>query len=299
MTIEITSFRFFASIVLGLLFCSILPIADAIADSPSGKFEIPRSMSHSIKSNNSDRTYQIFVKTPRGYEKDHNQNKKYPVIYLNDAPYTFQIASGVMHIPSFSSRYEPVILVGISYAIGESPKASRTWDLTPSHDSNWQSYSGLKSGGAAEYLSFLENRLMPYIEKQYRVDDKRRTLGGHSFGGLFAAWAMFKKSGLFKNYIISSPSLWFDKKKMFEVEKDYAATNDDLKVTAYFGTGRLEQMHDDLTADHIAFVRQLKSRNYPGLTLRSRILEDIDHTTAFPINFTRAARWIFYSLKNE
>lgn len=140
---------------------------------------------------------------------------------------------------------------------------------------------------------------MPFIENQYRIDASRRTLGGHSFGGLFAKWVMFKKPELFKNYIISSPSLWFDKKIMFEIEKEFAATKNDLKATAYFGTGALEQMHDDLTADHLAFVKQLQSRNYPSLRLKSRILENIDHTTSFPINFTRASRWIFQTLKNE
>lgn len=297
MTIAKPSRRQFAAIIFGFLFYSALMTAGARAEIPSNKFEIPRSIGHTVTSDNSGRRYQIYVRTPRGYDKDTNQTKSYPVIYLNDAPYTFQIASGVTHIPSFSSKYEPVILVGISYAIGEKPRASRTWDLTPSSDAYWKTYSGHKSGGAAEYLNFLEKRLMPFVERQYRIDASRRTLGGHSFGGLFAAWVMFQKPDLFENYIISSPSLWFDKKKMFEVEKEYAAANDDLRATAYFGTGELEQMHDDLTADHIAFVKQLRSRDYPGLTLRSLILEDIDHTTAFPINFTRASRWIFHSLK--
>ena len=297
MTIVKPSHRQLASIVFGLLFYSTLTLSGTAAENPSGKFEIPRSISHTVKSESSGRTYKIYVQTPRGYDKDYNQNKHYPVIYLNDAPYTFQIASGVMHIPSFSSNYEPVILVGVSYAIGENPKTSRTWDLTPSYDSNWKTFSCYKSGGAAGYLKFLELRLMPFVEQQYRIDARQRTLGGHSFGGLFAAWVMFQEPSLFKNYIISSPSLWFDKKRMFEIEKEYAAANDDLNVTAYFGTGRLEQMHDDLTAHHVAFVQQLQSRNYPSLTLKSLILEDIDHTTAFPINFARASRWIFHTLK--
>jgi predicted alpha/beta superfamily hydrolase len=282
-----------ASIVFGLLVYSTLLLAGTAAETPSGKFEIPRSISHTVKSDSSDRTYQIYVRTPRGYNKHYNKHKNYPVIYLNDAPYTFQIASGVTHIPSFSKDYEPVILVGISYAIGENPKASRTWDLTPSYDSSWKTYSGFKSGGAVEYLSYFENGLMPFVEKEYRVDSKRRTLGGHSFGGLFAAWVMFQKPNLFANYIISSPSLWFDKRRMFKIEKEYAAAHDDLRATVFIGTGEFEQMHDDLTADHIEFVKQLRRRNYPGLTLKSRILEDIDHTTAFPINFTRASRWLF------
>jgi predicted alpha/beta superfamily hydrolase len=297
MTLHKSLPRQFTAQIFGLVFHSAIMVADAGAEAPSNKYEIPRSIGHTIKDDNSGRIYQVYVRTPRGYDKGYNKTKSYPVIYLNDAPYTFQVASGVTHIPSFSTKYESVILVGISYAIGEKPRVSRTWDLTPSYDSNWKTYSGYQSGGADEYLRFLEKGLMPFVEKRYRVDASRRTLGGHSFGGLFAAWVMFVKPKLFENYIISGPSLWFDKKRMFEVEREYAETNNDLKVNVYFGTGELEQMHDDLTADHVAFVKQLQGRNYPSLKLRSLILEDIDHTTAFPINFTRAVRWIFHSLK--
>ncbi len=273
---------------------AIATTAGVGADLKSNGFEIPRSISHSVRDHVSGRNYQLYVQTPRGYNRDHNHTKEYPVVYLNDGPYAFQVASGVMHIPNF---YEGVILVGISYAAGEKPRASRTRDLTPSFDFRWKFYSSHDSGGALQYLNFLERQLMPFVEKEYRINVSRRSLGGHSFGGLFAAWVMLTKPNLYKNYIISSPSLWFDNKMMFELEKTYATENDDLIATVYIGTGELEQMYDDLTADHITFVKQLKSRSYPGLTLQSRILEDIDHTTAFPINFTRASRWIFHTLK--
>lgn len=289
-------FRSFLKL-FALLSFSTVATTNAVAEVPSNKFEIPRSAGHTVKSDTLERTYQIYVRTPRDYDKDDNKTKRYPVIYLNDAPYTFQVASGVTHIPSFEGEYEGVVLVGISYALGEKPKASRTRDLTPTVSEQWKIVSGYESGGAPAYLKFLEDRLMPFVERKYRVDANRRTLAGHSFGGLFAAWVMLTKPALFENYIISSPSLWFDHKKMFDIEEIYAAEHGDLKATVYFGTGQLEQMYDDLTADHIAFVEQLRSRKYPSLMLRSRILEDIDHTTAFPINFTRASRWIFHSLR--
>jgi len=293
-------FRFqFAVIVLLLVLFPIVMKTNADANPPLQQYEIPRSVVHKVKSIETGRTYEIFVRTPRGYDNESNETKKYPVVYLNDGPYTFQVASGVTHIPEFGSQYEGVILVGISYAQGENPRASRTRDLTPSKSTDWRITSGHKPGGAAEYLTFLEDRLMPFVEREYRIDANRRTLAGHSFGGLFAAWVMLTKPALFENYIISSPSLWFGNKMMFGLEEDYASSHEDLNATVYLGTGELEQTRGiaNLTADHIAFVEQLRSRNYPNLKLRSLILKDIDHMTAFPINFTRASRWIFYSLR--
>ncbi|NIA68874.1 alpha/beta hydrolase [Pelagibius litoralis] len=287
-------------LVVSILFTALtLPHAYAAVESPPQGFEIPRSTIHTLESEALGRSYQVYVKTPRDYDAPANKDKIYPVIYLNDGPYTFQVASGATRVPMNWKRYEDAILVGISWAVGEKPMASRTRDLTPSRWADWTARTGHETGGADDYLAFLDSQLMPFVEREYRIDQDRRTLAGHSFGGLFAAWVLFTNPELFKNYIISSPSLWFDRKMMFKVEEDYAAKHQSLKAVVYFGTGEREQSsRNDLTADQIAFVDKLRSRNHQGLIIRDRILEDIDHTTAFPINFTRAFRWLFYKPEN-
>jgi hypothetical protein len=277
------------------IFVTLALAVTAQAQSSQQKFEIPRSNVHIVHSDELSRDYPIFVRTPRGYDQAENNGRRYPVIYLNDGPYAFQIASGVTYIPSFGKRYAEVILVGISYAVGENAKASRTRDLTPIASDSSKSEIGPGTGGADDYLAFLETRLMPFVEKTYRADAARRTLAGHSFGGLFATWVLFNKPRLFENYIISSPSLWLNRKRMLEAEKYYADGHDDLKANVYFGTGALEkQSWPDLVADQIELVEKLRSRQYPNLAIRDQIITDIDHTLAFPINFTRAVQWIFH-----
>jgi len=54
-------------------------------------------------------------------------------------------------------------------------------------------------------------------------------------------WVMFPRSNLFKNYIISCPSLGFDKMKMYDVDNEYATANDDLKLTVCFGLADLNK----------------------------------------------------------
>ena len=42
-----------------------------------------------------------------------------------------------------------------------------------------------------EFLQFIADELSPYIEKNYRARETGRVLAGHSFGGLFALYALF------------------------------------------------------------------------------------------------------------
>jgi predicted alpha/beta superfamily hydrolase len=266
----------------------------AYAEPSKHGFQIPRSNVHIVQSEKLARAYPIFVRTPRGYDDVANNDKRYPVIYLNDGPYAFQIASGVTHIPEFGSLYEQVILVGISYAVGEHARASRTRDLTPVVSASYKHVVAPGTGGADDYLDFLETQVLPFVETTYRADPKNRTLAGHSFGGLFATWVLLNKPELFQNYVISSPSLWLNKKLMFQMEQSYADGHEDLIATVYFGVGELENaIGRSMVIDQLELVEILRGRNFPSLKIRDHIISDIDHTLAFPINFTRAVRWIF------
>ncbi len=64
-----------------------------------GGWEVPRSHVVDLEQTLEDRRYSLFVKLPPGYEEAENQSRIYPVIYLNDGPYTFQVAAGVSHLP--------------------------------------------------------------------------------------------------------------------------------------------------------------------------------------------------------
>ena len=257
-------------------------------------FVIPNSETHEIKSEILSRSYDVYVKTPRGYDDPENAGKKYPVIYLNDGPYTFQVASGVTRIPINSGKFEGVILVGMSFAQGEKPMASRTRDLTPTVAEGWNN----ETGGAEKYLSFLRDEVFPFVETSYRADAERRVLSGLSFGGLFGVYVLVTAPETFDAYILTSPSLWFDQKVMFAMEEAYAANNKDMKAKVYMATGDQERPHlatiNDLVADQNEFAARLRSRSYPSLILRDEIIPDALHETAFPIGFTRGAQWLFY-----
>ena len=91
-------------------------------------FEIPRSSVIDIKDSISDRVYPIFIKLPASYKR--NNTKSYPVIYLTDAWYSFQIVSGATRFPMNSGKMQEAIIVGISYSKGSKGSSSRVRDYT-------------------------------------------------------------------------------------------------------------------------------------------------------------------------
>lgn len=274
-----------------LIFLSLVLLtgaACAASDAPAA-YQVPRSEVHEITSEALGRRYALYVKRPPGYDAPKNAERRYPVIYLNDATYTFQTAAGVAHMPMNFGGLEHAFLVGISYARGESGVKSRSRDYTPTPLGAGARFD---HGGARDYLAFLRDEVIPFIENEYRADPEQRTLVGQSYGGLFGAYALLAAPGLFSGYILTSPSLWYDDKTIFAMEEDAAASNRALEGRVYFATGETEipSIHGgryDMTADQKRFADRLRSRGHKGLEVMDDIIPGATHQTTFPIGLTR------------
>ena len=157
-----------------------------------------------------DRSVNIYL--PQGYDPE--VNIKYPVIYLLDGSIDedFLHIVGIVQFGSFSwiNMIPPSIVVGIA-------NVDRKRDFTyPSRDKRDQ--EGLPtSGGSATFIKYLQNELIPFIGSSYKVNDTT-TLIGQSLGGLIASEILHKFPRTFTNYIIVSPSLWWDEERML-IEK--------------------------------------------------------------------------------
>lgn len=294
--------------VLGLAL--LLPPSSALAESAPTKvfsaalppFHIERSAVHTITSGKLGRTYDLYVKLPPGYGKPENAQHKYPVLYLTDGPYTFQVASGVTRVPFNHGTFEDFILVGLSYAQGDDPAVSRERDLTPLVD---RRNKPNPTGGAPAYLDFVRDEAIPLIETTYRADPRRRSLVGQSYGGLFGIWVMFKEPELFQNYILTSASLWYNGKAMFDAEAAYAKTHADLKANLYMAIGSTEypggcgdapsQCPDgsNMVAQQAEMLKRLASRKYKSLKLHGKVVEGAFHTTTFPVGLLWALQEVF------
>ncbi len=145
----------------------------------------------------------VNVYLPQGYD---DAIKSYPVIYLLDGSMDedFLHIAGLVQFGSFSwiNILPESIVVGIT-------NVDRKRDFTfPTNNEN-DKKDFPTTGGSAKFIDFIERELQPTIDLRYNTDSSR-TLIGQSLGGLLATEILYKKPHLFDNYIIVSPSLWWD-----------------------------------------------------------------------------------------
>ena len=121
----------------------------------------------------------------------------------------------------------------------------------------------------------------------------RKIFAGHSFGSLLGLHVLLTEPSMFSDYILGSPSLWYGKRLMYEREKQYAATHKDLKANVFFAVGGLERGKgkEDMVGDMKQFEALLRSRQYPGLHIQSKVLADEDHLSVAPMIMTRGLKW--------
>lgn len=164
-----------------------------------------------------DETRELWIRVPTGYITD--DTTKYPVVYLLDGNNNFLFTAGLLR--QLENRSVPKsILVGVL-------NTNRSRDLTPP-----ASEKEPDSGGADQFLEMFEKELIPNIESQFRTN-QFRTIIGHSYGGLFAVYALAKKPALFDAYLAISPSLWWDEQKIVSYFEKRLKENQDLKAMLY------------------------------------------------------------------
>jgi len=248
------------------------------------------------------RDYQLYVYLPDGYADE--PSRDYPVLFVTDAPYAFPLIRSIARrVGDHGHGLRDFILVGLSYAKGDTPKYSRNRDYTPTakgpsgSDSDMQGRAPVY-GEAENYRRFLAEEAIPFVESHYRVDTRQKIYAGHSYGGLLGVHILLTEPKMFDQYILGSPSLQFDSKVMFERERAYAASHKDLPADVFMALGGFETVdaaspdkryHNavDMVRNAQAFERVLKSRHYPGLHIQSVVIGDEDHLTVFPTLITR------------
>lgn len=169
---------------------------------------------------------------PDDYKKE--DTTRYPVIYLLDggADEDFIHVVGLVQFNTFPwiNRIPKSIVVGIS-------NVDRKRDFTYKSSQKEELERYPTSGHSDKFMRFLEKDLQPFIEQQYKTNSSK-TLIGQSLAGLFATEVLLKKPTLFNQYIIISPSIWWDNGSLLDLpsailEKDFAQ-----ETGIYIGVGK-------------------------------------------------------------
>jgi len=246
----------------------------------------------------SGRSYDVFVSLPASYDKD--SSRRYPVLYVTDADYAFPLVRSISRrVGDGGAGLEDFILVGLSYAEGDTPTISRRRDYTLTPNGPRSAPAGTVHGGGEAYATYVRSKVLPFVDGKFRTDPKRRIYMGHSYGGLLGAHILFTEPTTFSHYILGSPSIWYDKKHLLGVEARYAETHKDLPADVFLYIGAFEtprpgdaryNSEADMVGDNRLFEQRLKARGYPSLTIASEVVQGEDHLTVFPSGFTRGLK---------
>lgn len=191
---------------------------------------IPLSIGESIEIQsgilNEKRVLNIYL--PNGYSRD--SIKRYPVIYLLDGSIDedFIHISGLVQFGSFSwiNMIPESIVIGIA-------NVDRKRDFTFPTNNKEDKADFPATGESEKFINFIEKELRPFVQNRYQTDSME-TLIGQSLGGLLATEILFKKPALFDNYIIISPSLWWDDESLLK----YTPVPYSAKKSIYIGVGK-------------------------------------------------------------
>ncbi len=246
-----------------------------------------------IKAESNGVTYPIFVCLPGSY---YYTKKSYPVIYMLDAYSSFGIMTQMQHLLAFDKEVPEAIIVGISSQGGSKEFIyNRARDYTPTFIPQDSLPSFVKSmtpvsGGASKFLQFIKDQLIPDVETKYRADKNDKTLVGHSFGGLFCFYTLFKEPELFNRYIILSPALLWDNSYALKHEKIFSEEHKSLPVKIYTAVGSLEP--DYIKSEWQKLISAIRSRNYSGLSLKDEVLPGETHYTMIPFMSTHGLKYV-------
>lgn len=164
---------------------------------------------------NESRILNIYL--PQNYSAD--SSTTFPVIYLFDgsADEDFVHVAGVVQFLTMIGSIPPHIVVGIG-------NVDRRRDFTFPSNNKLDKEELPTSGGSEKFISFIENELEPFIDVNYKTNSSR-TVIGQSLGGLLASEILLKKPSMFNDYIIVSPSLWWDDESLLKVQSDFSKGN--------------------------------------------------------------------------
>lgn len=199
------------NIIKSLFLIILLATSLLIAQETKKPLSIGESVVFTSEILSQDRIINVYL--PEGYTI--NDSISYPVIYLLDGSMNedFMHVCGLVQFFNLQLNMPKTIVVGIS-------------NIDRKHDFTFPTYKkDLKkdyptTGGSEKFIQFIENELQPYICTNYKTTDKKYLLG-QSLGGLLATEILLKKPDLFTNYIITSPSLWWDDQSLLNDAANY------------------------------------------------------------------------------
>ncbi|MBB3950877.1 alpha/beta hydrolase [Aureimonas jatrophae] len=215
-----------------------------------------------------------------------------------------------------STNVEPGVVVAVGYPTDAAyDSLRRSLDLSPPPGRTYPPFTEngpqVRTGGADPFLRFVETDVLAAVGRLAPVDAARRTLFGHSFGGLFALYALFSGSDAFSRFVAASPTIYWEDGVLLDAEERFRARGARPGTLVHLSAGQYEgdalapfQYGREDTDKRRAAARSVRTLDLtqamaarlarvPGLQATCEIYPGETHMTMLPVSVSRAVRVAF------
>jgi predicted alpha/beta superfamily hydrolase len=266
---------------------------------------------HLIASRSVGQSFRIRVLQPISRAND---SERFPVVYLTDGDFFFGGAATLASSLQVLGETPRFILVGIGYDTAELAPLLR-WRDFATHtlraqlrdvlqtviDAPFASYKMelskvTASTDATEFLSFMAEELIPFIDRRYPTVAGERGLVGYSLGGALGLYSLFTQPHLFEYYILGSPSISYREENFgIDLTRDFLASRKTLSARLFMSVGELEEFgrghhHLGLVSGYYRLASFLTRAAIPGLDLSLRVFAGESHATSWTLSFSHGLR---------
>jgi predicted alpha/beta superfamily hydrolase len=247
---------------------------------------IPTHDTFTIQSKGVGEKRTINVWTPDDYK---TKNEALPVLYMPDGG----IKEDFPHIANTIAqlikdhKIKPLILVGIE-------NTERRRDLTGPTIVAKDKEIAPVVGGSENFRSFIQDELIPEINKRYKTTNEKSIIG-ESLAGLFVIETFLLTPNLFDRYIAFDPSLWWNDQYLLKNSNNYFNNFPKENKTLWFAGSNAEDIYKNTEN----FAAQLSHSNLPNVRWRYAPEPKEQHSTIFRATKEKAIIWAFSSFQSE
>jgi predicted alpha/beta superfamily hydrolase len=164
------------------------------------------------------------VWVPPGYDQPENNNRHYPVFYLNDGQNLFDPATAYIGVDWQADEaaarliaedtIPPLIVVGIDNA-----QKDRAKEYLPYRSM----YPPVFRPQGKRYPDFLLNEVMPFVGERYRIarGAENTGLGGSSLAAIISLYTVIARPEVFGRLLIESPSLFISNRRILRASRAF------------------------------------------------------------------------------
>lgn len=217
-----------------------------------------------------DDEYELSIWLPPSYE---TSEQEYPTLYVFDSPAFFSSCVWNSLFQNWEASVPELIVVGIGKRLSSFdewwPIRDRDYALVPR--------STPDSGRGEDFLKFIGQELIPFIDENYRTNPEDRILYGQSLSGSFAIYALFSQPNLFSRCIATAPAFVDSGQILFDYEQALATATFPSEVCLFISISSQDPAYGPGAE---AFAVAISAKEIPNLKFQKMTIEGLGHTPA-------------------